>query len=194
MIKLEDYLKKNKKTYIIFDFDETVAELLLPWDEWYERITSIMRVHEPGLLEHYRFGEEPIALLENRFIEKMGIKGAALLNEYTREFEIARLKGVRWNEELVNFILREKKKYEIYIWSSNTQESVKKALNERNLASAFRKIVTRDMVRYIKPNPDGFKLIDDGKTSIDRYLFVGDSSNDELAAKALGMDYFKVSF
>ena len=54
--------------------------------------------------------------------------------------------------------------------------------------------MSRSDVDYLKPNPDGFKLIDDGKTNIDQYLFIGDSSNDEGATKALGMDYFEVSF
>ena len=57
----------------------------------------------------------------------------------------------------------------------------------------FGRIVGRDDVRLAKPDPEGWQLIDDG-TPRQRYLFVGDSSNDEGAATALGIDYFTIRF
>ena len=80
------------------------------------------------------------------------------------------------------------------MWSSNSSKAIDKVLKEEGLDKCFKLIVSRSDVDYLKPNPDGFKLIDDGKTNIDQYLFIGDSSNDEGATKALGMDYFEVSF
>ena len=37
-MNLEEYLKKNPKKFLIFDLDETILKLRLPWSEYLEPI------------------------------------------------------------------------------------------------------------------------------------------------------------
>ena len=194
MKRLEDYLKKNKKTHIIFDLDETILELLLPWDEWFTEIKRIGNEYDKDVWEDFDRGEVMIAIPQNRLFKKFGSEVRDRINNYTENFEASRLKGVRKHDDLIEFIKANSGKYIFSMWSANSKKVINKVLEEAGLEKCFKLIVSRGDVEYLKPNPDGFRLIDDGKTSIDQYLFIGDSSNDEGATKALGMDYFEVSF
>lgn len=194
MKKLEDYLKKNKKTHIIFDLDETILELLLPWNEWFTEIRRIGDQYDKGVWADFDKGEVPDAISQNRLFKKFGSEVRDKINNYTETFEVSRLTGVRKYDELIEFIKANADSYIFSMWSANSRKVIDKVLEEAGIDKCFALIVSRNDVDYLKPNPDGFKLIDDGKTSIDQYLFIGDSSNDEGATKALGMDYFEVSF
>lgn len=194
MKKLEDYLKKNKKTHIIFDLDETILELLLPWDEWLTEIKRIGNKYDKDVWEDFDKGAVPAAIPQNRLFKKFGSAVRDKINSYTETFEVSRLEGVRKYDDLIEFIKANADNYVFSMWSSNSAKVIDKVLKEEGLDKCFKLIVSRSDVDYLKPNPDGFKLIDDGKTSIDQYLFIGDSSNDEGAAKSLGMDYFEVAF
>lgn len=194
MKKLEEYLAKNKKTHIIFDLDETILELLLPWDEWLKEIRRIGDEYDKDVWADYDRGEVMAAIPQNRLFKKFGSEVRDKINSYTETFETTRLEGVRKYDELIEFIKTNADNYIFSIWSANSAMVIDKVLKEEGSDKCFKLIVSRGDVDYLKPDPDGFKLIDDGKTSIDQYLFIGDSSNDEGAAKALGMDYFKVSF
>lgn len=194
MKKLEDYLKKNKKTHIIFDLDETILELLLPWQEWMIEIKRIGNEYDKNVWSDFDKGLVQAAVPQNVLFKKIGNEVRDRINDYTETFEVSRLTGVRKHVELIEFIKANAGNYVFTMWSANTRKVINKVLEEARIYKCFKLIVSRGDVDYLKPNPDGFKLIDDGKTSIDQYLFVGDSSNDEGAAKALGMDYFEVSF
>lgn len=194
MKKLEEYLAKNKKTHIIFDLDETILELLLPWDEWLKEIRRIGNEYDKNVWADYDRGEVMTAIPQNRLFKKFGSEVRDRINNYTENFEVTRLEGVRKYEELIEFIKANSDNYIFSMWSANSKKVINKVLKEEGLDNCFHLIVSRGDVDYLKPNPDGFKFIDDRKTGIDRYLFIGDSSNDEGAAKALGMDYFEVSF
>jgi FMN phosphatase YigB (HAD superfamily) len=63
---------------------------------------------------------------------------------------------------------------------------VEHALLELGIRHHFSKVITRNDVRFAKPHPEGWSLLGGG-TPRAQYLFVGDSSNDEGAAEALGL-------
>lgn len=194
MKKLEDYLKKNKKTHIIFDFDETILEVLLPWDEWLNEVKRIGNEYDKDVWTDFDKGEVPSSIPQNRLFKKFGSEVRGRINNYTENFEVSRLEGVRKNDELIEFIKTNADNYIFSMWSSNSAKAIDRVLKDESLDICFKQIVSRDEVDYLKPDPDGFKLIDDGHTDIANYLFIGDSVNDEGAAKALGRDYFEVSF
>lgn len=194
MKKLEDYLKKNKKSHIIFDLDETILELLLPWDEWLTELRKISSEYDKDAWAEYDKGGMSSSIPQNRLFKKFGNDVRDKINNYTETFETTRLEGVRKHDELIEFVKANSDNYVFSMWSANSKKVINKVLEEAGIDKCFKLIVSRDDVDYLKPNPDGFKLIDDRKTSVDQYLFIGDSSNDEGATKALGMDYFEVSF
>lgn len=194
MKKLEDYLEKNKKSHIIFDFDETILEVLIPWHEWLAELKKISGEYDKDAWVEYDKGGMSSSIPQNRLFSKFGSEVRDKINAYTENFEMTRLEGVRKNNELIEFIKENSDNYIFSIWSANSRKVINKALEDAGMDTCIKLIVGRDDVNYLKPDPDGFRLIDDGKTSIDQYLFVGDSSNDGGAAKALGMDFFKVAF
>lgn len=194
MKALADYLEKNPKKKIIFDLDETILELILPWEIWHKNLKDTVNKTDSELRKRYEKGEFPTHVYMNEFVKKHGKKAKTAINSLSSDFEKNHLKGTRKNNDLISFIKNNKKKFSMYVWSSNTSHVVRKVLEEAGILDCFEDIITQIEVDYIKPDPHGFSLIHDGKSDIKDYLFVGDSKSDEGAAAALGMDFFKVSF
>lgn len=193
MKALEDYLKKHKKTHLIFDFDSTMFHLLLPWDHVYDPIREELIKMDSEIFAGFERGEYHDGITREKYFEKFGKKAVDLIHPVLKKFETEELKGVRVNEDLVDFI-RNDNDHTMHIWSSNTRKPVEDVLKKHGLLDKFKKIVTIEDVMYIKPNTEGFKYLYDGKTPLSQYLFVGDSGSDEGAARALGIDFFRVSF
>lgn len=194
MKALTDYLHKNPKKKLIFDLDATILELLLPWDIWLEQLKTLILEKDPQMWETYTQGERSVHQVMNDFVKKYGKESKKHITNLSTEFENIHLKGIRNNNELIDFIKTNKDNYKMYIWSSNTEQVIINALEEVGILSHFEKIVSQTIVTYIKPDPDGFSLIHDGESELEKYLFVGDSKSDEGVTAALGMDFFKVSF
>lgn len=193
MKTLEEYLKKNNKTDIIFDFDATIIELLIPWQHIFDGIREDLRSMDTDIIQEYDNGVIGDVMAQNKYLKKYGARARSLLHEHLAEFESNNLKGLRVNYDLVDFIKKDSS-YKKYIWSSNSLRVLEPVMKEHKIWDRFEKVVSRDVVDILKPYPNGFELIHDKKTPIEAFLFVGDSTNDEGAAKALGMDFFKVSF
>ncbi|HVT01546.1 MAG TPA: HAD-IA family hydrolase [Patescibacteria group bacterium] len=187
MKKLENYLKKNPKTHLIFDLDETIIKLVLPWDEWFVDVLGKIR-------QTYRdFPETEYVRIHNGLVEHYGEEGLALIRELNERFENEKLFRIERNEELIDFI-KNNPNYTYYLWTSNSGKTAKRFLEELGLDQIFKKVVTRSDSTFIKPHTQGFDLLKDSKTSISDYLFVGDSSRDKEAAKALEMDFFLIDY
>lgn len=61
-------------------------------------------------------------------------------------------------------------------------------LKKFDLLSLFELVISRNDVRYVKPDPEGLlKAADALKTNMQKILFVGDSANDILPACKIGM-------
>lgn len=190
-MNLEEYLKARKKTHLIFDLDETLVRLILPWDKWGKDIEDELRKVDGKILNDYQKEKINLSQLENLYVEKLP-QILDLLIKNAIEFETENLKDIQVNHRLVDFI-KNAKGYQLFIWSSNSKSTVKTVLKKVRLDSKF-KITARDDVTFIKPEIDGFNLIWDQKTPKGDYLFVGDSSADEQAAKSAGIDFFKVDY
>ncbi|HVZ66807.1 MAG TPA: HAD-IA family hydrolase [Patescibacteria group bacterium] len=187
MKTLEDYLKQNPKTHLIFDLDETIVKLLLPWDEWFEDVLGKIKEKYPD------FSETEYVQIHNKLVEQRGEEGRELIRLLNEKFETEKIMGIEENKELIEFI-KSNPNYEYYLWSSNSGATVRKFLKEVGIDHVFKKIVTRSESDFLKPNTSGFKLLAEPGVSIDQYLFIGDSSRDSLAAKELGIDFFLIDY
>lgn len=192
MKALQHYLKTHPKTHLIFDFDETIFELILPWHKWHEFGFSRMRDIDPHLHDGIVNGTVDWHIGQNELVQKHGQVAREIIVQNSERFETELLQGVRVNEELVLFI--QKNNYTQYVWTTNTRPVIERVLRDYSLQDSFKKSVTRSELDYIKPDPSGFTLLHDDKTPIDNYLFVGDSANDKAAATALGIDFFQIAF
>lgn len=78
--------------------------------------------------------------------------------------------------------------YKLGIVSNNSTESIKMGLAHLDLETYFDEVVTRDDVLATKPAPDGlFKICNMLDIPRENTLFIGDTSNDILAAKQAGI-------
>jgi len=94
---------------------------------------------------------------------------------------------------LVDFIKENRDNYVFHIWTSNNRKTLEPVMKDLPVADVFSKIVTKEEVNLLKPSPDGFKVIfDPKKDQLDDFLMIGDSDQDEGAAKNAGIDFFPV--
>lgn len=193
MKPLREYLKKHEKTDIIFDFDGTIFELLLPWHLHFQNIREELKALDEEIFSDYERDWTTDVSVQHRYLSKYGERAKEILDKNSQMFERNYLKGVRINHDLVEFI-RNDTHYKKYLWSSNSIHTLERVLNEHHLNDAFEKVIGREAVAVIKPRTFGFDHISNGKTHISKFLFVGDSINDKGAARELGMDFFRVQF
>ncbi|MBI4009489.1 HAD-IA family hydrolase [Candidatus Roizmanbacteria bacterium] len=192
-MQLTDYLKSERKTYLIFDFDETLFKLILPWDHCLDYIQEELKKLDKNILRDFEEKRLNLSETQNAYISKYGQRVKKLIYSNNTQFETKQLKGVLLNKELLEFILTNKE-YKLFIWSSNTSVVINKILDQYKIFNKFQKIVTRLDVDLIKPEIEGFELINKPSISTNNYLFIGDSDSDEKAAKRLDMDFFFVDY
>ena len=84
------------------------------------------------------------------------------------------------------------------LWTNNARQLTLPALERLGLAGEFDLVVTRDDMRALKPDPDGWRVISDhfnglaamnARLSADDAVVVGDSWVDGLAAAAVGVPF-----
>lgn len=192
---LEKYLKTHHKTHLIFDFDETICWLILPWEHWGDKIKDKLIILDNTIYQNYEQRKISLSALQNRYIAKFPSTRNLFIKNNTW-FETTFIKEVIPNSQLVQFIANNQntKKYTFHLWSSNTKKTVTTVLKKHNLSYKFNKIITRNDVALLKPNQEGFTLIKDNNIPLTKYIFIGDSTSDKQAAQALGIDFYKVTY
>ena len=193
MKNLHQYITQNAKNHLIFDFDETIAKLVIDWTDWHIGVHKILQKYEP---EHklHPHGEY---LFVNQFIRKYGIQVSQEIENFSQAYELQSLKSVKPNPEIIDLIyqMSERPEKKLFIYSSNSKKTIDLGLQKIGLDSTiFAQIVTRTEVSLIKPDPEGFYLIYDETVPKEKYLMIGDSSSDEGVAEAAGIDFWRVEY
>jgi phosphoglycolate phosphatase len=75
------------------------------------------------------------------------------------------------------------------VWTNNAGEVADLALSRFDLTPHFDLVVTRDQMRALKPDPDGWRVIAEKLAPVDQAVVVGDSWVDGLAAAAAGIPF-----
>ena len=75
------------------------------------------------------------------------------------------------------------------VWTNNAAEVTTAVLDRFGLMREFDLIVTRDEMRALKPDPDGWRVISERLTPIEDAVVVGDSWVDGLAAAAVDLPF-----
>ncbi len=188
--KLTKHVRRNGYKHLVFDLDETITRLHLPWPEGYELLYDRAPNHiEKQMREDFARGEAYGVVL-NKAVEQHD-EFLPLLLAWAHEFE-AQLVSHEPHDELVaalpQFAAEGRR---LVLWTSNTRRAALQTLTELNIAQHFDVIVARDDVRLIKPNAEGWRHIY-GSELLGEYLFIGDSENDCGAAEAVGIDFFEI--
>lgn len=191
-MSLQAYLTQHSKKHLIFDFDETIFTLQLPWEVYIKELTQKLIDLDPTLAD---FSQGKILNdVENEAVRRLGAQALQIRRAYSEEFETKYLTGVDENTELTSFIANNHEKYDCYVWTSNMRTTILPILEKNNLVDCFKKIVTKSDVSFTKPNPEGFALIFNHSTQKRaEYLMIGDSQNDRGAAQNAGIDFFHVT-
>ena len=191
VVKLSLYLQKYSKKHLIFDFDDTLMTLQLPWHIYAKGLKELLSEIDPELVKLHP-GEETKHLITEALI-KHGQEARVRINPYRRQFEKNCLQGIIRNDFLISFLLENAQNYVFSIWSSNDHHTILPILQDYQLETLFHKVIGADNVDCTKPSPDGFYLLFDPnlhkKADI---LFIGDSSSDREASRNAGIDFFKI--
>ncbi len=179
-------------TRLIFDMDCTITQIQLPWGTFRENVAQQLSADTAAsFTAAFRDPSISWGSMHNSHVDT-DPDFHAIMAKKSQEFE-HQYSDHQPYRELVDMIKSLPPNISCIIWSSNTRDGLIRILKELGLSERIERIVSRDEVRYIKPNPEGWKLIDNG-TPREKYLFIGDSINDRLVAEAIGIEYFKIGY
>jgi len=170
----------------------TLVKLILPWEFCLKKITKKLIRMDKKIFDMYSLRRISLTDLQNMYVHSFGERVRTLITENNIQFEAEELVDIQVNRELVELIGNCSEKH-LYIWSSNTRPIISEILTKLKLIHKFEKIVTREDVSLLKPNPEGFTIINkDIYTSLNHFLLIGNSSNDSQAAKAAKIDFLLI--
>jgi len=171
----------EKKCYsnIIFDFDETIARLMIDW--------SYFHIYMKELAEEYGVEKQREEMntdgFTRFFIEKYWDEGKQKIEAIFEKTESEHYSGLEVNEILVDFIRKNATKYRFYILSNNMYATLMTALWELDLKDAFVQVFGRNSVPRPKPYPDGIHQIIEWESLVrDDFVMIGDNPNSDIAA------------
>jgi HAD superfamily hydrolase (TIGR01549 family) len=185
-----EFIQANPQfQYLIFDFDSTIAQIQIDWLPWQRLMAEIIQRYEPA----YQYSEGRRVDLEmNDYIKKFGSDLRAELWAANQQYEAKNAHGLVKNLELIDFISSDGER-EKYLFTSNSRSTIQPFLMQLAIADKFSEVVTRDDVDFVKPDPFGYlRIFTDGHDKT-QYLMIGDSTADEGAAQAFGIEFFKVT-
>jgi len=182
------------KSHLIIDFDATLFLMHLDWEKYFDSIEPSLLRLDKTIYSRYLLYKISWGNMQNEYVRKFGKKALQLFYKNNTCAEKSLLEKVTPNDELLDFIRKNNKNYNLHIWSSNTDLIIKQTLKEYGVLHMFDKIVSRLDVSLLKPNPEGFiKRIREPETKKDSYLMIGNSMADHFAAKNADIDFHLVT-
>lgn len=185
----QQYLRKNKKREVIFDFDETISTLLVDWVKWDKAVGQVLQKYDPAFVPP----DVIDAVQQNTFMQRFGKKLRDDLLHTTYKYEKELVSGHRVNPVALALIEKARSVANLHIWTSNHAGTIHPILQELHLDNAFKRIIARGDVMFIKPHPEGFYVLFDEVSPKSTYLLIGDSKKDEEAAKSASIDFLNIS-
>jgi len=175
---------------VIFDFDNTLMLLGVNWNRVKADIVRLAKAERVPIDEG-----QHIIFLSNLLSDTPARKDAidGLYLKY--EGECIRQRRYTAFPEMLSLVRRLKAAgYSLAIASGNHTISIMELLSESGLLDCFTAVCGRDLVKNNKPAADQVYFVL-GKLGIapEDALFVGDSVNDEAAARESGVRFFKVA-
>ncbi len=181
-------LKSYSKQILIFDFDETIAQIVIDWLAWHKGVADIITKFNPD----HEYTPRKEHLYINESIRQFGKPLRDLLWEFNEAYEVTNAEGMQINVPLVELI-KSDRRFRKFLFTSNSKAVVIPYLSQLNIGNCFERFCFRDDVELIKPDPDGFwRILYDESVPLIDYLMIGDSSSDEGMAKAADIDFFKI--
>lgn len=194
MNDLKHYLQKHPKKYLLFDLDDTLAHLNIDWSTIRQGVFDVVAQYDKKLVEDTLNERFATIYLTNRAVAKYGEKMKDEITSFWNTYEQSNYSGYIPNAELITTVKSLGPQYKKFIWTTNTTFPVQDFIRKEGLNNQFKKIVSHQTVLRLKPEADGFADIYAPNTSLNDYLMIGDSINDEGAAKNAGIDFFQIDY
>jgi HAD superfamily hydrolase (TIGR01549 family) len=185
LTQLNSYL--GIKKYFVFDFDRTLARMEIDWSEWHAGISEIYTKYDPN--HGYKEGENP-HLYHNQLVATHGDVLLKEAQDFNRSYEAQYATGFTPNTAAIQFI-QENPTLTFYVYSSNSRPTVTKGLGELGILDRIHTIISKDDVKFVKPDPEGFFALNNFAGNENQFLMIGDSGADRGAAKAAGVDFLE---
>jgi len=175
-----------EKKYIIFDFDGTLVQSELPWQDLKKSLIS--------LGEDYHINLENVPLTEIIYTLHYTPAKQKVLNEI-ESFEITHNNKFIMNQLTQNIIKSlARDGYKLAIFSNNFKQTIQQVFSDYKMLSLFDIIIGRKEVKFYKPIPEGLiKIIDYWKCSRNDMVFIGDNELDKKAATIVEIDYYSIN-
>lgn len=185
----------NQKGYknLIFDLDETLIELDMPWDIWIKDMASKLppRQDEKFIQAAYHPDHPCFEILNEQI--KIDLSFSKIVTKSLVDFEQKHLHYIPYLELIDAIPALSKNGRKLYIWSNNSKFGVNKPLEQLGVLQYFSKIITTEDVSFKKPDLEGWQLLKNGDP-LKSFLLIGDSHNDKFSAETIGINYFAIKY
>jgi FMN phosphatase YigB (HAD superfamily) len=179
---------------LIFDLDQTITHLLLPWDEWKQQLLVELSPQQREQIRDKLWAERLTwAPAINALIEQDRALGKKLI-DISRDFEARHPNHTPYPALVAALPGLKKSGHQLLLWTNNNRPTAKRVLTELGVLDLFSKLVTREDSVFIKPHLAAWHLIKQDDQPLSSYLYIGDSQNDRRAAGAASIDFFQIKF
>ncbi|MBN2156511.1 MAG: HAD hydrolase-like protein [Candidatus Lokiarchaeota archaeon] len=200
MVNFEDIVDKLRcKRLFIFDFDETLINLNVDWEQLKKELSKLVK-ERFGITMNFTPIMEKLEYLKNQITEE---EYSSIMNQL-KQGEINALQtkstiqpvGLELLKEIhSNLIQKSQESRYITILSNNYTDTIRMGAKKYGIDRFIASYVGRDMVTKIKPEIEGIEKIhkqfpDVKKSEI---VYFGDSEKyDKMVALAYGVDFFLI--
>jgi len=192
--ELLETIKEKQYTNLVFDFDETLTILNVPWREWLESVMAALPQNKRAEIKKILNGRQaPWDAVVNEHI-KFDDDFYKQFLKICLDFETKYFNHTPYHTLVKSLPDLKAAGRSLYLWTNNMRLTAERGLLELGIAQLFTKIVSREDVRLGKPDPEGWALIKQDTEPLSSYLFIGDSDNDKQAAAHAGIDYFRIRY
>lgn len=185
----ENYLLSKGKKQVIFDFDETITTLLIDWSYWHKDVCELFTQYDKNPV---KYEQKKFNTLQNEYIARYGTKLKDELIDINYEVEKNYFSGHIPSSLTLSLLSLTKKIANIHMWTSNDRRTVTPIIKELGIENLFDKIISRNDVNFVKPDPYGFYLIYNNVNPKSDYLLIGDSDADKMAAQNANIDFINI--
>lgn len=182
--------KQNMKEAIFFDFDGVIAD---SFELYYDMCSKLGKEHDAPILSRQSFKD----LFNGNFYDRLLKRYPHLNNDKTFFKEMARLLIINSSKpkiisEVVEEIKSLSSRYDLFIITSNTSQSVKKTLSKNRLSKLFKEVLGADKESSKKKKIT--LTIDKHGYDKDNVFFITDTLGDIKESNELGVRCIAVTW
>lgn len=172
---LKDFsILQNKN--LILDFDGVITKLSVNWSQL-----------KSELLSYYQLKDQ--LSLADIYLYSRSISKQQDYISIVSKYETQSVKSAP-TSSLFKFLVRNSIKFNVF--SSNTKKTIMSFFQLQNFSQPIERVVSADDVFFLKPNPEGIKLLI--QKNQNHYLFIGHSTHDEITARLANIEYLHYDF